>query len=140
MATQVQAVHKRTRAKKSATPALEWLLGGLGAAMLFSGVAFLVHQGLTSNGHPGAIVVKMIDVSPAGDAFVVRYEMHNSGDDTLSNLRVTARLRDGEKEIESSSTIIDYLPARSTQEGGFYLRRDPRLHTLEIAPEGYQSP
>jgi uncharacterized protein (TIGR02588 family) len=140
VATQAHAVRKRAQARKNSTPALEWLLGGLGAAALCAGIAFLVHEGVNRNGVPGAIQVRMIDVSVAGDAFVVRYEMHNSGDETLSNLRMTARLTEGEQEIETASTIIDYLPSRSTQEGGFYLRHDPRLYTLEIGPEGYQSP
>jgi uncharacterized protein (TIGR02588 family) len=140
MATQAQAVRKRAEARKSSTPALEWLLGGLGAALLFAGVAFLIHEGLTSDGEPGRVDARLIDVRSAGDAFVVRFELHNAGDDTLSNLHVTARVTDAGKELESATAVIDYLPSRSTQRGGFYLRHDPRRYTLEIAPEGYQQP
>jgi uncharacterized protein (TIGR02588 family) len=82
----------------------------------------------------------VIDVTRAGAAFVVRFELRNGGDETLSNLRVTARLSDADSVIESASTMIDYLPAHSAHRGGFYLRHDPDRYTLAIAPEGYQAP
>jgi uncharacterized protein (TIGR02588 family) len=140
MASRANAVGKRAVARKGATPALEWLLGGVGAVMLLAGVVFLVRDGLSSSDRPGAVEARVIDVTHAGAAFVVRYELANSGDETLSNLRVTARLTEGNREIERASAIIDYLPARSTQRGGFYLRSDPQRYRLEIAPEGYQTP
>jgi uncharacterized protein (TIGR02588 family) len=140
MATRARELRKRTAARKGSTPALEWLLGAFGAALLLAAVVFLIHDGLTGDDQPGGVEIRVIDVTPAGEAFVARCELHNSGEETLANLRVTARLTAGEQEIESASTIIDYLPARSTQRAGFYLRHDPRRYTLEIAPEGYQTP
>jgi uncharacterized protein (TIGR02588 family) len=141
MSSRAQAAHRRAEARKAhTTPALEWLLGALGAVLLFAAVALLIRDGLNSTGLPGAIEARVVDVTRAGAAFVVRFELHNAGDETLGNLRVTARLSEGDKVIESVSTLVDYLPAHSKQFGGFYLRHDPAAYTLEIAPEGYQAP
>ena len=140
MASRANAVSKRGAARKGATHALEWLLGGVGAVMLFVGVVYLIRDGLSRSDRPGAVEAKVTDVVRAGDAFVVRFELHNAGDETLSNLHVTARLIEGDREIETASAVVDYLPARSTQRGGFYLRHDPERYELEIGPEGYQTP
>ena len=140
MASHANAVRKRSAVRKGATPALEWLLGGIGAAMLFVGVVFLVRDGLSSSDRPGPVEATVIEGVRAGAASNVRFELHNAGDETLSNLRVTARLAEGDREIETASTVVDYLPARSTQRGGFFLRHDPERYDLEIAPEGYQTP
>jgi uncharacterized protein (TIGR02588 family) len=140
MASQAQAARKRAAARNSATPALEWLLGAIGAALLLAAVALLVRDGLNRTQRPGVVEARVLDVARAGTAFVVRFELRNSGDETLSNLRVTARLADGDSVIETASTTIDYLPAHSTHAGGFYLRHDPDRYTLAIAPEGYQVP
>jgi uncharacterized protein (TIGR02588 family) len=53
---------------------------------------------------------------------------------------VTARLVDGDREVERVQTVIDYLAGRSHQEGGFYFKHDPRAFDLQITPEGYQKP
>jgi uncharacterized protein (TIGR02588 family) len=126
--------------KKGATPALEWMMGFTGAALLIALVAFLTHDGITGPAGPGEINTQVIEIAAAGDSFIVRFDIHNTGGEALSNLQVSAHVMDGEEEIESVRAAIDYLPAQSSQEGGFFLRNDPRRYSLEIRPEGYQKP
>jgi uncharacterized protein (TIGR02588 family) len=126
--------------RKGKTPLLEWVLGAVGALLLASGLAFLIHEGLTNDDGPGEVTAEVIEIAAAGDAFVVRYTLHNAGRETLTNLQMIARVWDGEREIETARALIDHLPGQSVQEGGFYLRNDPRRYRLDIRPEGYQSP
>lgn len=126
--------------RKSDTPRLEWLLGLLGLALLVAGVGYLAYQAIRNPARPGAVVVTVLDVHPAGDAYVAKFSVRNEGRENLSQLHLTARLSDGDKEIESAQAFIDYLPARSEQRGGVYLRHDPRRFTLRIDPEGYVEP
>jgi uncharacterized protein (TIGR02588 family) len=136
------AHEKRPHACKrdAETPLLEWLIGGIGVALLVSCVAFLVYQGLTDAERPGPITSIVTDVIAAGDRHVVRFEIRNGGSQTLSNLHLSAHLLEDGREIESARMVIDYLPGHSSREGGFYFRRDPRSFTVEIRPEGYQRP
>ena len=126
--------------RKSTTPLLEWVLGGIGVVLLAACVAFLVYEGLHGEESPGAITTVVKEIASANGTHIVTFELYNEGTQTLSNVHVTARLVDGERDIERAQTVIDYLPGRSRQEGGFYFRNDPRAHRIEIAPEGYEKP
>lgn len=122
------------------TPIIEWVLGTIGVALFIGCVAFLIYEGIVNGEKPGQVTASAIEITEAGDRHIVTFSIHNSGTQTLSNLQVTARLLDGEREVETATTTIDYLPGRSSQEGGFYFKRDPRTLKLEIGPEGYQKP
>ena len=134
--------NKRSRPRKdeAGTPFIEWLIGGIGVVLLVSCIVFLVYEGLVNGEEPGPITASVIDVIEVGDRHVVMFKIDNGGSQTLSNLHVSARLLEGEREVESARTMIDYLPGRSSQEGGFYFEHDPRALTVEIRPEGYQKP
>lgn len=126
--------------KQQRTPFLERLLGGIGVVLLVACIVFLVYEGIHGDERPGQVSAQMTTVVAAGDMYVVTFELHNGGTQTLSNVAVSATLTQGERELERAATTIDYLPGHSTQAGGFYFKNDPRKHTLEIRPEGYQEP
>jgi uncharacterized protein (TIGR02588 family) len=129
-----------SRAKDVRTPLIEWILGGIGIVLLGTCIAFLVYEGVNDGEEPGEITTSVVETVSAGDRHVVTFRIHNSGSQTLSNLQVSARLLDGDREVERATTTLDYLPGGSTKEGGFYFNRDPRELRLEIRPEGYQKP
>jgi uncharacterized protein (TIGR02588 family) len=108
--------------------------------LLAACVVFLVHEGINGDQRPGRVTATMTDIVAAGDMYVVTFELHNAGGQTLSNVEVAASLADGERELEQATVTIDYLPGHSRQAGGFYFKNDPRKHTLEIRPGGYQEP
>ena len=133
-------VTKQKRKQEEKTPLIEWLLGAIGVALFAACVVYLTHEGLSNGEQPGAVTASVIEIVEAGDAHIVTFDIHNSGSQTLSNLQVSARLLDGNREVERASTMLDYLPGRSSQRGGFYLRNDPNRFRLEIVPEGYLEP
>jgi uncharacterized protein (TIGR02588 family) len=132
--------HPPVRKREMRTPITEWVLGGIGIVLLAACIVFLVYEGLNNGEEPGRLGTAVMEIVAAGEHHVVTFRLHNSGSQTLSNLRVSARLLDGEREIERATTVIDYLPGRSSREGGFYFKHDPHDFKLEIAPEGYQKP
>lgn len=122
------------------TPLLERLLGAIGVVLLVACIVFLVHEGINGDERPGRVTATMTDVVAAGDMYVVTFELQNAGSQTLSSVEVTASLRDGDRELERATATIDYLPGHARQAGGFYFKNDPRRHSLEIRPGGYQEP
>jgi uncharacterized protein (TIGR02588 family) len=131
---------KTAGASKADTPMLEWLVGSIGVGLLGACVCFLVYEGLSTSERPGAVTASVREVIKTDAAHLVTFDLHNSGTQTLSNVHVAARLTDGNREIETVRTVIDYLPGGSHQEGGFYFRHDPRTYRIDITPEGYQTP
>ncbi|HLS81700.1 MAG TPA: hypothetical protein VK025_09890 [Steroidobacter sp.] len=131
---------RRSDPRAAGTPRLEWALGAFGALLLACAASFLVHEALTADDRPGAVTASVMGIHEVDGGYLVTFVLRNLGDATLSELHVSARLMDGDEEVERAQTVIDYLPGGSTREGGFYLRSDPRDGALDIRPEGYVIP
>lgn len=132
--------HKSTHSHQAHTPLLEWLLGGIGVLLVAACVGFLVHEGMSGDGRPGEITARVTDIVSTDTTHIVMFELRNGGSQTLSNVHITGRVIDGEKELERAQATIDYLPGHSRQAGGFYFKNDPRAYKIQIWPEGYQRP
>lgn len=130
----------KARRQRDTTPLLEWLLGGIGVVLFGGAIAFLLYEGTRGHDRPAEVQIRIDDVVPVGDAFLVRYRAHNLGTLTLVDLNVSARVFDGDVEIERVEGRIDFLPSESSRKGGFYLREDPREYRLDIRAGGYQEP
>jgi uncharacterized protein (TIGR02588 family) len=122
------------------TPLLEWILGGLGVALFAWAVGFLVLEGWRGHDRPGGVEIRVEEIVPTDDAYIVRYEAQNEGTQTLVDVHISAVVLDATSEIERAEAVIDFLPGQSLRRGGFYLREDPRKYQLEIRVEGYQEP
>lgn len=128
------------RRQRDATPLLEWLLGGVGVVLFIGAIAFLLYEGTRGHDEPGAVEIRIDEVMEVDDAFLVRYRAHNRGTLNLVDVHVSARVLDGETELERREARIDFLPGESSRKGGFYLREDPRRYRLDIQVSGYQEP
>lgn len=135
------STHK-TKQRKShdLTPAMEWILGGIGAVLFLLGLTFLVAEGLRGENEPGAITFRIDAIVHTDGAYLVRYTARNHGSQTLADVQISAYVLEGSAELEVARAAIDYLPGDSTRSGGFYLQENPEHHRLEIRAEGYQEP
>lgn len=135
-----QSARRSTRKQHEPTPLLEWVLGGLGAVLFIGAVSFLFYEGLQGQDAPGGLKLRVDEVARVQGGYVVEFSAYNGGTRTLMDLHVTAHLLEGEAEIETAEAALDYLPGRSSQHGGFYLRRNPDDYRLELRAGGYQEP
>lgn len=122
------------------TPALEWIVGSIGAALFLLGLAFLLIEGMRGENAPGAVSFHVDEIVRTEGAYLVRYTAHNHGSQTLAGVQISAYVFDGAEQIDVVRAVIDYLPGDSKRSGGFYLRENPKRHRLEIRAEGYQEP
>lgn len=136
----MNAQHTKQRRAHDPTPAMEWILGTLGALLFLCGMAFLVVQGAREHDTPGAVSFEVDDIIAVENSYVVRFTAHNHGAQTLSDVEIGARLYDGETILEVAHARIDFLPSHSTRRGGFFLERNPQRFRLEIRAEGFQTP
>lgn len=122
------------------TPAMEWIIGSVGAALFLFGLTFLTIEGMRGENEPGQVSFRVDEIVHTEGAYLVRYTARNHGSQTLADVQISAHVLDGTAEVEVARAAIDYLPGDSTHSGGFYLRENPELHRLEIRAEGYQEP
>ena len=82
----------------SRTPLLERLLGGVGVVLLVACVVFLIYEGTHGDEKPGRVTASITEIVAADDMYIVTFDLHNAGTQTLSNVQVTARVTDNERE------------------------------------------
>lgn len=122
------------------TSAIEWLAAAVGALLLVGMIGYMTVLGFKETEGTPLITLTAVETIHRGDSYIVKFEVKNLGDQTASALVVRAVLTQNESEIETSELTIDYLPSRSVQYGGFFLRHDPKLYHLELIPVGYLDP
>ena len=120
-------------------PALEWAVAALGLLLVLGTVAFLAMDAARGHDQPPDLVVRADTVMALGGGWLVRFTAENRGRETAAAVGVVGELRDG-AGVESSRATLDYVPGRSTREGGLVFRRDPRRGGLELRVEGWRAP
>ncbi len=129
------------RKKRPETPLLEWIASAIGLLLVLAVVAVIGREALSGeSGQVPAIEVAAVRVAPAGSGFVVGFEAVNRSGGTAAAVEIEGVLKSGETTVETSSATIDYVPAHSRRGGGLFFREDPRRHSLELRPLGFQIP
>jgi uncharacterized protein (TIGR02588 family) len=121
-------------------PPAEWIAALLGGTVALGTIGFIAYHGLTDADTPPRIEVEARDVREAGDLYLVRFRAINRGGETGAQVMIEGRLAEGGQDIETAETVLDYVPAHSTREGGLFFRNDPRRHSLDLSAGGYAEP
>jgi uncharacterized protein (TIGR02588 family) len=120
-------------------PVSEWLVAGIGLALLLGSVGYLLYDG-NGRSQPPAPILRMLSIEPGQGRFLVRVEAVNESRATAAALRVEGTLKRGGEVVERSELEFDYLPGRSRREGGLFFTADPRGLQLELAARSYRAP
>jgi uncharacterized protein (TIGR02588 family) len=126
--------------QEAAPSAWEWLVAGIGLALLVGSLGYLVHDALVDEGRSPAPAVRVTGIEAQGGRYLVRLQVGNESRATAADLRVEGELRRGAEVVERSETEFAYLPGRSVREGGLYFRQDPRSFELVLSARSYQKP
>jgi uncharacterized protein (TIGR02588 family) len=121
-------------------PPLEWATALVGAALLVLAIGFMVRQALVGDDGPGPVTFVVREVRPVGAGFLVAFEARNAGGATYAELEVEGTLRGTAAGEERARATLDYLPGRSSREGGLFFRSDPARGKLELAAKGFRKP
>jgi uncharacterized protein (TIGR02588 family) len=127
---------EETRAKR----VLEALAALLGALLIAVTLGVILWDGLTSSNRPPFVAVEAGAVVTYPGGFVLAITARNEGDSTAADVLVEGELKRGQEVVESSEATFDYLPSRSSREGGLFFRQDPRHLELELSAKGYMEP
>lgn len=125
--------------KKHLTPLWEKLVGILGLILLCAGFFYLSWVKITAGESPPEILFRVNNVVPLDSSFLVNVTVRNRGFQTVTALQVQGVLQVGDEE-ERNKLAIDYLPANSTRDIGFFFKSDPREGALEFKALGFQAP
>jgi uncharacterized protein (TIGR02588 family) len=124
----------------SDVPVLEWVVAIMGLILVSGSIGFLVYQAMIRDSSPPDIMLKVNSVTPISNGYLVKFKAMNQGDSTAKGLIVEGQLKDGNEDIETSETTLDYLPSHSEREGGLFFTKDPRQFELQLRAVGYEQP
>ena len=127
-------------ASATATSRLEWAAAAFGALLLASLVGYLAYLGLTAPTGPPRIVLTTGAVERASGGFTLPFTARNDGRSTAAAVKVTGKLLAGDRILEESEAVLDYVPDRSEREGRLFFDHDPRQHNLMVKAEGDTKP
>ena len=133
-----------TESKKSLTeqtPALEWLAAAIGLVLVAGTIGFLIYSAVTKENTPPKLSVKADSVTKSESGFLVKFTLHNDGENNAAQVVVEGKITEGEKDLETSSVTIDYSPANSQREGALLFTKEPKNgENFQLRALGYQKP
>jgi uncharacterized protein (TIGR02588 family) len=123
-----------------AMPLLEWIVGGLGAALVGGAIAFLVYHSLARDRTPPDVRVAAQAVLDLQNGYLVQFRAFNQGASAAAELTIEGELESPGGTTEVGEVVLDYLPPHSGREGGLLFSRDPRAGQLSVRATGYARP
>lgn len=127
--------------KKSTRPPIAQQLVALSGAVVVAGMlGYLSYAALSGDGSPPDVAIEVRSIERNGSNYVVRFVARNSGSRTAAAVQAEARLLRNGRLVEQARATLDYVPANSRKEGGFWFTNDPRQGELTLDVTGYQLP
>lgn len=116
--------------------ALEWGFGVVSGILVIALLAYLAFQGIRTPSPPSfRLAVQHVERIDATYHVVV--EVKNRGDSTAAEVAVRGVVAGGEPE--TSETVLDFLPPRSTRQTVLLFAHDPGMK-LTLSVRGYNQP
>ena len=123
----------------SRIPPAEWAVAIVGAVLTLGAIVYLAVSAFSGSSRPPDLVVEMIGVEQVSAGWLVRLRATNRGDETVADVVIEGVARRGPGE-ERNDVTLDYLPARSSREGGMYFTVDPRREAVQLRATGFRKP
>jgi uncharacterized protein (TIGR02588 family) len=129
---------KQTKLKEA--PWWMWGIAFLGLGLVTGSIAFMLYEAAAGDSSPPDITVRVDSIVPTRNGFLVMFRAINEGGATAEGVTVEGVTRNGTEIMETSHTVIEFVPAHSEREGGLFFSSDPRQTQLQLRARGYENP
>ncbi|ONG47662.1 hypothetical protein BKE38_22900 [Pseudoroseomonas deserti] len=116
-------------------------MAGFGATLTLGTLAVVASDISVSQGDPPPrLAIAAEAPQPDGQgSFLVRFTVTNAAPATAAQVTVEGVLSEGERVLETSRAVLDYVPRGSSARGGLWFRQDP-AGRLTLRATGYAEP
>lgn len=125
---------------KADIPALEWVVGGVGLAIVVAVISVLLYEAVAGDKSPPDVKLTAGAAVPLQHGYLVKVSAENVGGEPAARVSVTAELWDQSSLLEASETQFEHLPPQSTRKAGVFFQRDPRAKEIRLHARGYEVP
>jgi uncharacterized protein (TIGR02588 family) len=115
-------------------------LAAVGMLFVLGSFAMLVRESLTGGQPVAQISVRVDEILPSAQGFLVNVKIENAGNATAAALSVEGVLIRGGTTVETSLVTVDYVAAGSERDAGLFFANDPRQGDLTVRAKGYIEP
>src|SRR5688572_28274565 len=134
-------MHQKAEPKKiKDAPWWMWSIALLGLALVAGSIALMLYEAAAGDSSPPDITVRVDSTLQIRNGYLVKFRAVNYGGSTAEGLTVEGVLRNGTDILETSNTVLEWVPAHSEREGGLFFTSDPRLYQLQLRAKGYENP
>lgn len=119
---------------------IEWLTGIVSALLVAGLLGWIGWEAFTREATPPDLTIAVQTTEKTGAGYRVAFDIHNAATTTAASVTVIGRLMDGDRVIEESHVIFDYVAAESKSTGAILFRNDPSGRTVDIRAAGYTDP
>ena len=115
-------------------------LAAVGMVFVLGSFAMLLRESLTGGRPVAEISVRIDEIVPSAQGFLVSIKIENAGSATAAALSVEAVLIRGGATVETSLVTVDYVAAGSERDAALFFANDPRQGELNVRAKGYTEP
>lgn len=118
----------------------EWLIASISALLVAATIGYLIYDALGQGTTPPLIEIRADSIIAAEGSYIVELQLRNTGRTTAARLTIEGTLLHGDTAVQTSTTTLDYLPARSERRAALIFSHDPGRYRLHLRPTGYTHP
>jgi uncharacterized protein (TIGR02588 family) len=115
-------------------------LAAVGLLFVLGSFAMLLRESFTGGRPVAEISVRVDEIVPLAQVFLVSLKIENSGNGTAAALNVEGVLMRGGTNVETSLVTVDYVAAGSARDAALFFSNDPRQGELIVRAKGYIEP
>lgn len=119
---------------------IEWLTGLVSALLVAGMLGWISWEAFTREATPPDLSVTVLTTEKTRAGQRVTFDITNSGTTTAAAVTVIGRLMEGEKIVEESHVVFDYVAAESKSTGAILFAGEPTGRRVDIRAAGYTSP
>lgn len=117
-----------------------WGIAVLGLLLVAASISFMLYEAIAGDSTHADITVQVDATVPTRNGYLVKFRAVNVGGSTVEGLTIEGVLRNGSEVLETSDTVLEWVPAHSEREGGLFFSADPRQYQLQLRAKGYENP
>ena len=131
---------QKSQNKISDAPLWMWGIAVLGLLLVTASITFMLYEAVAGDSSHPDVTLQVDATVPTRNGYLVKFRAINAGGSTVEGLTIEGVIRNGSDVLETSDTVLEWVPAHSEREGGLFFSADPRQYQLQLRAQGYENP
>lgn len=119
---------------------IEWMTGAVSGIIVLGVIVWIGKDGFMDRDTSPNLHGSVVKTEERSGGFQVLFEFHNNSSATASQVKIRGEIRDRESILESSETVLDYVPGHSRVGGGLIFRQNPDGKDLKVSATAFDEP